>query len=191
MAETATRVLLADALKTLTSKMPFSKISVTEICRQCSINRKSFYYHFQDKFDLVNWIFDTEFAAFCADRVVTGTSGHLLCLLEYFNQNKAFYRKVLLVHGQNSFSEYFRQLLHRTLTRRYSSYMKGKALEFYADFFSDAMVCSIVRWIVDRSSIPPQEFLSRITECITGLAAISFDREDAKTGMHSLSSHVS
>ena len=25
------------------------------------MNRKSFYYHFKDKFDLVNWIFDVEY----------------------------------------------------------------------------------------------------------------------------------
>lgn len=30
--------------------------------RKCGMNRKSFYYHFCDKYDLVNWIFDTEFS---------------------------------------------------------------------------------------------------------------------------------
>lgn len=40
---------------------PFSKISVGDICEKCEMNRKSFYYHFKDKYDLINWIYSTEF----------------------------------------------------------------------------------------------------------------------------------
>ena len=42
---------------------PFEKISVGDICERCDMNRKSFYYHFRDKYDLVNWIYDREFIA--------------------------------------------------------------------------------------------------------------------------------
>ena len=42
---------------------PFSQISVSDICGKCEMNRKSFYYHFKDKYDLVNWIYRTEFIA--------------------------------------------------------------------------------------------------------------------------------
>lgn len=52
---------LATAMKQLMAKEPFSKISVGDICQVCQMNRKSFYYHFRDKYDLVNWIFQTEF----------------------------------------------------------------------------------------------------------------------------------
>ena len=48
---------LAASMKKLMSKNPFSKISVGDICEDCGMNRKSFYYHFRDKYDLVNWIF--------------------------------------------------------------------------------------------------------------------------------------
>lgn len=44
-------------MKKLMEKKPFSKISVGDICEDCGMNRKSFYYHFRDKYDLVNWIF--------------------------------------------------------------------------------------------------------------------------------------
>ena len=44
-------------MKNLMRGRPFEKISVSDICVECGINRKSFYYHFRDKYDLVNWIF--------------------------------------------------------------------------------------------------------------------------------------
>ena len=56
-----TKHALAQALKALTETLPFDKISVGNICAQCGLNRKSFNYHFKDKYDLVNWIYYTEF----------------------------------------------------------------------------------------------------------------------------------
>ena len=58
-----TKRALAAALKELIGEKAFEKISVGDICEKCEMNRKSFYYHFKDKYDLVNWIFDTEFIA--------------------------------------------------------------------------------------------------------------------------------
>ena len=54
-----TKRALATSLKELMLEQPFDKINVAQICARCNMNRKSFYYHFKDKYDLVNWIFDT------------------------------------------------------------------------------------------------------------------------------------
>lgn len=55
-----TKRALASSLKELMETEPFSKIGVSDICEACEMNRKSFYYHFKDKYDLVNWIYYTE-----------------------------------------------------------------------------------------------------------------------------------
>lgn len=56
-----TKKALASSLKELMETQPLTKISVGDICEKCGMNRKSFYYHFCDKYELVNWIFYTEF----------------------------------------------------------------------------------------------------------------------------------
>ena len=43
-----TKKALTDALKKLMSQKAFSKITVSEIIRMCNVNRKTFYYHFED-----------------------------------------------------------------------------------------------------------------------------------------------
>lgn len=57
-ASNITKRALATALWELMKEVPFDKIQVANICERCGMNRKSFYYHFKDKYDLVNWIFD-------------------------------------------------------------------------------------------------------------------------------------
>uniref|UniRef100_UPI00405766E2 TetR family transcriptional regulator n=1 Tax=Agathobacter sp. TaxID=2021311 RepID=UPI00405766E2 len=51
-----TKQLLADSLKLLLQKKPFSKISVSEIVNDCQLNRKTFYYHFTDIYDLLEYL---------------------------------------------------------------------------------------------------------------------------------------
>ena len=53
--------MLADALRALLRDHWFSEVTVTQICSLCGMSRKNFYYHFKDKYDLVNWIFCSEF----------------------------------------------------------------------------------------------------------------------------------
>ena len=48
-----TKKAIADSLKELTREKTFDKISVKDISEKCGINRQTFYYHFIDKFDLL------------------------------------------------------------------------------------------------------------------------------------------
>ena len=57
----STKSALADAMKKLMVRKSFAKISISDLCEECGLNRKSFYYHFKDKYDLVNWIFYVDF----------------------------------------------------------------------------------------------------------------------------------
>lgn len=50
-----TKIKLAKELKRLMQKKPITKISVTELTDNCNLNRKTFYYHFIDIYDLLEW----------------------------------------------------------------------------------------------------------------------------------------
>ena len=47
----STKSALADAMKKLMVCKSFAKISISDLCEECGLNRKSFYYHFKDKYD--------------------------------------------------------------------------------------------------------------------------------------------
>ena len=110
-----TKKALATALKTLMQTQPFEKISVGEICEACELNRKSFYYHFKDKYDLVEWIFHSEFITTVADARVTDRWSFVRALCDYFYRERTFYSKLLRLTGQNSFRQYFSEYLFQTV----------------------------------------------------------------------------
>ena len=52
-----TKSALCDSLKKLCEQKPFDKISISDITGECGLNRQSFYYHFQDKYELLSYIY--------------------------------------------------------------------------------------------------------------------------------------
>ena len=51
-----TKRALEASLKHLLLTKPLDKITVTDICEDCGISRMTFYYHFRDIYDLVEWV---------------------------------------------------------------------------------------------------------------------------------------
>ncbi|GAB6160496.1 TetR family transcriptional regulator [Howardella ureilytica] len=51
-----TKLWIANTMKKLLLRKPIDKIRVTEICKEAEIERPTFYYHFQDKYDLMAWM---------------------------------------------------------------------------------------------------------------------------------------
>ncbi len=168
-----TKKALADSLKEIMKTVPFEKITVTQICSGCDMNRKSFYYHFKDKYDLVNWIFDTEFSKFATERNLTENYDERILLIEkmcnYFYNNREFYQKALMIKGQNSFSDHFWQYI-QPLVKQRIRYLLGshinqddiKVDEFTVDFLTDAILCAVERWLLNNESMHVDEFLDKI-----------------------------
>ena len=49
---------LAQAIRECMKTTPVDKITVREIVQTCGTTRQTFYRHFTDKYDLINWYFD-------------------------------------------------------------------------------------------------------------------------------------
>ena len=166
-----TKTKLAHALKILMLDMPFDKISVTKICDQAQVHRKTFYYHFKDKYDLVNWIYDSEVAQFAlldegSEDPEAGLH-YFQAICHYLYDNRAFYHKALQIEGQNSFLDHFYSLT-RPLVRKRLAQLMGKSQidDFTTDFFTDAIVAALENWLLSKQPMPAEEFIHRILSII-------------------------
>lgn len=153
-----TKRALAGAIKHLMADKPLKKISVGDICEHCNMNRKSFYYHFKDKFDLVNWVFYTEFVEQLINGDYTDGWSFMERICVYFYDNRAFYVNALELEGQNSFSEYFAETMRPLITIHYIGLLDDDdARDFFTTFYTDAFLAAIKRWL-GEGTIPPIEF---------------------------------
>lgn len=86
--EAAKREICA-ALKTLMAQKPLNKITIAEIMQSCGMARQHFYYHFEDIYDAVRWMFDQEAVALLREHegVMLWQDG-LLQLFQYLQENR-------------------------------------------------------------------------------------------------------
>ena len=162
-----TKSALSNALKKLVTEKPFEKISIGEICNICNMNRKSFYYHFHDKYELVVWIFEHEFI----DSIKTYTVGNvwdtMSALCKYFYSNKTFYKKILQIDGQNCFTEYFSNLCKKYLVLRMKERLEGITITdrnviLYANFF----VFAVYTWLTGNDTRDDVEFIKDLKNSV-------------------------
>ncbi|MCD8085331.1 MAG: TetR/AcrR family transcriptional regulator C-terminal domain-containing protein [Clostridiales bacterium] len=166
-----TKRALAGALKELMEEMPFAKINISDICGKCNMNRKSFYYHFRDKYDLVNWIFDTEFIAMASQKNFDNGWSFFAELCRFLDADRDFYRRAMQIKGQNSFSDHFREFLLPIIAEYMKPYTSGQEPQpFHVTFFADALLCAIERWLLSKNAMPADEFSKEVRACFRGLA---------------------
>lgn len=159
----ATKRAFARSLKSLMEKRSFAKISVADLCEDCGMSRKSFYYHFRDKYDLVHWIFQTEFIQTIRDGEQLNSWELFSQLCRYFYREREFYRRAIQIQGQNSFRDCFCESIAPAIEDMASGWMEGgRNRQFYTTFFGDAILTSILRWLSSPQPEPPEQYLERI-----------------------------
>ncbi|HPE95186.1 MAG TPA: TetR/AcrR family transcriptional regulator C-terminal domain-containing protein [Bacillota bacterium] len=182
----STKNALTAALKKLMAEKPFAKISVGDICEECSLNRKSFYYHFRDKYELVNWVFTTEFVNELEGKEIESDWDFFECLCDYFYTNRDFYRNALSFCGQNSFNDYFHEFLSLPISQQISkTVLDDENIDFYVGFFTDSVLHAIERWIAASSCRPPEEFTALLKKALLAAAEkLMHDNEQSPADGH-------
>ena len=92
-----TKKAIAQCLKNLAAEKSFLKISIGDITAACGLNRQTFYYHFQDKYELLDWIYYEECFVPILDGI-TFDNWHLRIkqLLDTLKKEKVFYSNVIV-----------------------------------------------------------------------------------------------
>lgn len=122
---TITKEALAGALKNLVKGKAFEKITIKDITDFCDISRNTFYYHFTDKYDLLNWIFSSEVLKPVDALFKAGFWGESFVeLCQRLLENRGFYLKIFRYTGKHSLQDY--------LIRFYSKLLEDYLRNIYA-----------------------------------------------------------
>ena len=169
-----TKKALALSIKKLMETIPLAKISIREIAANCGVNRQTFYYHFRDKFDLVNWIYYTEAIEDIANckNYAHWTDGMYKTLI-YFMNNKSFYTNALNTPGQNAFDGYLFKETYDLIIGVINDISSGIDVSdadksFIADFYTHAFVGITIQWIKSNMNESPKIMVGKLNNVVEG-----------------------
>ncbi len=167
-----TKNAIAAGFRTLMEKKSFEKITISDITDECGLNRQTFYYHFKDKYDLLNWIFYNEIITPLAkEYTIDKWSEALLHILYILKNNSKFYTNAL----NTSYSNEFRQYLFNATSNLFSGIIDSVMNEepisddekrFIAEFMSYGVSGSIINWILTGMKASPENIVLRIKKIL-------------------------
>ena len=149
MAQTTKRALEA-SLKKLLLRKPLNKITINDITEDCGVNRMTFYYHFKDIYDLVDWIRD---------------------MLEKVQANRVLVLNVYRSISREQVEQYLYKMLDpllRMFVERENIPVQEEDKQFIIDFYKYGFVGMVLEWIRRDMKTDPAIMAERLNTMMHG-----------------------
>ena len=179
-----TKRALEQSLKNLLAKKPLTKITVSDIAEDCGINRMTFYYHFKDIYDLVEWSC-LEDARRALDEKKTHETWQqgLLQIFEAVRENRPFILNVYRCVHREQVEKYLQPLVDDLVLGVIAEEAAGMTVrdedrQFIAKVYSYVLIGVMLDWIRDDMSADPQDIVRRLARLLHGSIGPALARFD-------------
>jgi len=169
-----TKKALAASLKKFMEKKSFGKISVREIIEDCGVNRKTFYYHFQDINDLLKWIFEQEAIEIVKQYdLIVDYRDAIVFVLNYVDQNKLICNSAFDALGRDELRRFFQKDFLSVIGTIVNQLSEGKVIpedykRFLVNFYTEALASLLIDWIRNKEMMDKQKMVDYISITIYG-----------------------
>ena len=174
MKSDATKVAMSNALKEQLKKKKLSKITINDIASACNISRMTFYYHFQDIYDLTEWTLEEAAGrAIGENRTYDSWQYGFEDLLEELQGNQ-----VLILNIYRSMD---REMIERYLLKKAESLLmpvveqeshglpvNEENKRRVAIFYSYAFLGVLMEWVGKGMAAPPREVVKMVSAIVQG-----------------------
>ena len=169
-----TKRALEQSLKNLLLKKPLTKITINDIAEDCGINRMTFYYHFKDIYDLVEWscLEDARRALEQKKNHDTWQQG-LLQIFQAVRDNRPFILNVYRCVHREQVEKYLEPLVDNLVMGVLNEESAGITVReedkaFITQVYSYILVGLMLDWIKDDMREEPKEIVERLGRLIDG-----------------------
>ena len=148
-----TKLALEASLKRLLLQKKIDKITIQDLTNDCGISRRSFYYHFQDIYDLVEWACVEDGKRALQDKKTYDTWQEGMCqVFEAVLDNKPFILNVYSTVSREKIESYLYKLTYRLIADVVEEKCVGNDLPeedkaFIAEFYKYGFVGIMLDWI--------------------------------------------
>ncbi len=177
-----TKRALERSLKNLLLKKPLTKITISDIAEDCGINRMTFYYHFKDIYDLVEWSCIEDARKALEDKKTHATwQQGFLQIFEAVRENKPFVMNVYRCTHKEQVEKYLDPLVDDLIMGVVEEECAGMTVRdedksFISRVFSYIFIGIMMDWIKDDMREDPQEIVERLSRLIQGSIAEALQR---------------
>lgn len=152
-----TKRKMAQALKELMAEKPLKRITIQDIVERSHMTRQSFYYHFQDIYEVLELICRYDLVDQIVYREEESFAHWMERLMQIVEANKWFYRKMLQDMDWERIASYLkpaveaqiRRLVSGMLTEQETRSLSG-GRELLIDFLTVSVIQYIFRYISSR-----------------------------------------
>lgn len=176
-----TKIKMGKALKELIKTKAFQKITVGDIVSFCEINRNTFYYHFENMYDLLYWTYEQEIQNIAIEfqKANANITQAFNYILGYIDANILLCQTAYDSLGENELVNMFDRDLKLFLTSTIEYILEQKNETISEDFrsflifnFTSMLGCQIVWYIKYNEQVDKTKFLDYIqTALFTSLTA--------------------
>ena len=173
MSQTTKRALEA-SLKKLLLQKPLNKITINDITEDCGVNRMTFYYHFKDIYDLVDWIMVEDAAKALEGRQsFENWTDAFLDILHQVQDNKVLVMNVYRSVSREQLEQYLYKLLDSMLRDFVDRSAQGFTVQdsdkqFIIDFYKYGFVGLALEWIRRDMKADPAIMAERLNTIMQG-----------------------
>lgn len=166
-----TQKMMADSLKKAMKTKPLSKITVSEIIRDCGINRNTFYYHFQDIYALLKWMFEEEAIEVVKNFDLLVDYEEAICfVMDYVEKNEHIINCAYDSMGRDEMKRFFYADFIELITsiidqaeRETHIALEQNFKQFLCEFYTEALAGVLIEWIKNRENRNRGETIRYIT----------------------------
>lgn len=164
-----TKGMFAGELESMMATMPLSKVRVADLCAQCGVERRVFYYHFKDKYDLVAWMFERDHSSAADGRAPYSEELYAEAHRKLWAR-RDFYRRAFEEDSQNSIFRYLLQFsveANEAALKRYLGVAKlSRERQFEARHFAHGNVGCVVDWLRGSLEATPEQLAAFMFACM-------------------------
>lgn len=187
-----TKRAMEQSLKKLLLKKPLNKITINDITEDCGISRMTFYYHFKDLYDLVEWVCMEDAKKAWADKdSYDGWQDGLLQFVLSMQENKAFvmnvHRSVHLEQVEAFLRPEVDKLILQIINEESGKDMVSEEDKKYISrAYSYVFIGTLFDWIKSDMQEEPRQVVHRLTLLVKGTVSHSFRRFAEKEPVSSI-----
>ena len=170
----STKKALEASLKKLLKEKPFDKITIADLTGDCGISRMTFYYHFQDIYELAEWVCIEDGKQALKDKKTYDTwQQGFLQILEALRKDKAFFTSVYRSISREQLENYLYRLTYDLMMgvveeRAAGMTVRPEDKEFIANFYKFAFVGLTLDWIKNDMRQDPAQLVEQLSTLIHG-----------------------